>query len=104
MEQKPSLIDLAKLPKGTSFTLTTHETRPELESRLRREEADAEHQRKKDLMIVRGVMIAVGLVCVACVAVVLIPGVPPENAKWATTLLTTIVSAGLGYATGKSSK
>jgi hypothetical protein len=36
--------------------------------------------------------------------VVFLPGVPPENARWATTLLTTIVSAGLGYMTGKNSK
>jgi len=43
------------------------------------------------------------IVSVICFWIVLVPGQPGENAKWATSLLTAIVSGGLGYMTGKNS-
>jgi hypothetical protein len=74
------------------------------DSRLRREEADAEHQRHKEVLILWAILIIVGVVSVICLWIVLIPGYPAENVKWATTLLTMIVSGGLGYMTGRNSK
>jgi hypothetical protein len=85
------------------FSVKTREDPDERQARLRREEADAEHQRRKELLILRAVLITLGVTALVCIGVIVIPGSPPENAKWATTLLT-IVSAGVGYMTGKSSK
>jgi hypothetical protein len=73
------------------------ETPAERTSRLRREEADAAHRRSKETVILWGVVIATAVVLIVCIGVVIVPGSPPENAKWATTLLTAIVSGGLGY-------
>jgi hypothetical protein len=73
------------------------ETPAERTSRLRREEADAAHRWSKEIMILRAVVMATGVVMVVCIGVVIVPGSPPENAKWATTLLTAIISGGLGY-------
>ena len=73
------------------------ETPAERTSRLRRDEADAAHRRFRETFILLAVVIATAVVMVVCLGVVIIPGSPPENAKWATTLLTAIVSGGLGY-------
>jgi len=75
-----------------------------MEARLRREEADAQPQQHKEILLLRAILITVGVVSVICLCIVLIPGYPPENVKWATTRLTMIVSGGLGYTTGKNSK
>ena len=76
----------------------------ERESRLRREKADIEHRRNKEILILWAILITVGVVSVFCLWIVFIPGHPAENVQWATTLLTMIVSGGLGYTTGKNSK
>jgi hypothetical protein len=81
-----------------------HESPQEIASRLRREEADAEHQRKKELLILWAVLMIVGAMTFVCVVIVFLPGTSPENSKWATMFLTTIGSAGIGYMTGKNSK
>jgi len=75
-----------------------------IQARLRREEANAQHQRRQEVLLLRATLITVGVVSVICLWIVLIPGYPPENVEWATTLLTMIVSGGLGYTTGKNSK
>lgn len=86
------------------FSIESREHPEVRDSRLHREEADAEHQRNKEVLILWAILIAVGVVSVICLWIVLIPGYPAENVKWATTLLTMIVSGGLGYMTGRNSK
>lgn len=103
-EDSSSFPSAESLVKAMRLAFKPYETTREVQSRLRREEADAEHQRRKDIAILRAVLIAVGVVSVVCIAVVLIPGVPPENARWATTLLTSIVPTSLGYMTGRNSE
>ncbi len=73
------------------------ETSAERASRLRRSEADAAHRRSQETFIQRAIVIATAIVMIVCIGVVIVPGSPPENAKWATTLLTAIISGGLGY-------
>ncbi len=46
----------------------------------------------------------VSVVSGTCLVVAVIPAVPDDTRKWATTLLTSIVSAGLGDMTGKASR
>lgn len=114
MENSPEhsklLGDLAK-----NWDLKARESNKEVQARLQREAEDAAHQRLKDAedaahqrlrdkAILVFVLIIVGLVSLLCISVVVIPGAPPENVKWATTLLTTIVAGGLGYMTGKGAK
>jgi hypothetical protein len=96
--------DLIMIIKALQLEAKSRESPREIQARIEREVAEAAHQHRKDLLITRAVLIIVGVVAVVCIVVVLLPGIPPENAKWATTLLTAIVSAGLGYMTGKSSK
>jgi hypothetical protein len=106
-----------KNPRGRSLNLgdffesdlfklliESREAPDERDARLNRERAEAEHERHKEIMILRAVLTTVGIALLVCIVVIVMPGSPPENAKWATTLLTTIVSAGVGYLTGKSSK
>ena len=80
------------------------ESREELKTRLARESRDSTHRIWRESLLfgifTTGVLIVAG----ACLWISLRPGQSPENQKWATTLLTTIVSAGVGYLTGKSSK
>jgi hypothetical protein len=86
------------------IALESREHPDERDARLRREEADAEHQRRIEGLIVRTILVTVSVAAAICFWIVLVPGQSAENAKWATTLLTTIVSGGLGYMTGKNSK
>jgi hypothetical protein len=90
--------------KTVAFNNTLRDSPQEIRARLQREEADAAHQRAKDLFLYRTVTAAVGVVSVVCLIIAVIPAVPDDTRKWATTLLTSIVSAGLGYMTGKASK
>jgi hypothetical protein len=100
----PPLSAITKYSKGYQVKIESKDDPEVVQSRLRREEADAEHQRHKEVLILWAILITVGVVSVFCLWIVLIPGYPTENVKWATTLLTMIVSGGLGYTTGKNSK
>jgi hypothetical protein len=86
------------------FSIGSREHPDELAARLRREEADAEHERRKDLLLLWAVLMTVSVVSVVCIVIIAVSGASVDNAKWATTVLTTIISAGVGYMTGKSSK
>jgi hypothetical protein len=113
---RPARSSEAEISEGPVVQSGKHRTRSlqdrlesrdhpdEREARLRREEADAEHRRRIEALIIRTILITVSVVSVICLWIVLVPGQSTENAKWATTLLTTIVSGGLGYMTGKNSK
>jgi|SRR5271157_4780842 len=63
-------------------------------------EADAQHRRRKDLISFVAVLIALGLLMVAALAVVLVPGLAPESKNWATSALSAIVAGGVGYLGG----
>ncbi len=67
----------------------------------RETEADAQHRRRKDLISFKAVLIALGLLMLAAVAVVLVPGLAPESKNWATSVLSAIVAGGVGYLGGK---
>ena len=105
MESKPvrpaqdSLAELAK-----RYDVKSRDHPAEIKARLRREEDEAAHQRKRDLIILYAVLIAVGIVSVICMIVIFVHGLGSDDEKWATTVLTMIVSAGLGYMTGRGSK
>ncbi len=80
------------------------ETRDEAKARLLRESHEAKHRVWRDSILFGTLTLGVSLVAVVCLWIALKPGQESETQKWATTLLTTIVSAGVGYLTGKASK
>ena len=96
--------DLAELAKSSKYSFSSLESPQEIESRIRREDAEAEHQRKKELIILWMVVVLVGFVSFVCVVVMFLPHSSVDNVKWATTLLTTVVAGGVGYMTGKGSR
>ena len=95
---------LEDLVRGGHFEARSPEPPLVLESRLRREEADAEHQRYKDRIITWSVIITVAVVSSYSLVLTALPWTGPEAAKWATTILTTVVAGGVGYMTGRGSR
>src|SRR5271166_3947439 len=68
----------------------------------RETEADAQHRRRKDLIAFGAVVVAMGLLMLAALAVVLVPGLAPESRGWATSVLSAIVAGGVSYLGGWS--
>jgi hypothetical protein len=75
----------------------------ERDAGIRRKEADAEHRRRQEMAVVSAVLAIACVGSLTCLWIVFV-GQPAENVTWARTLLTAIVSGGLGYMTGKNSK
>ncbi len=100
---KIDLNELADKPDH-QLTIKPREDPAERDSRLRIEEANAAHQLKKDfalnILACVVILVALGL----CVWSIVRASSTEEDRRWAVTLLTAIVSALLGYVTGKSSK
>jgi len=67
----------------------------------RETEADARHRRRKDLISFVAVLTALGLLMLAALAVVLVPGLAPESKNWATSALSAIVAGAVGFLGGK---
>jgi hypothetical protein len=81
------------------------ETREELKARLVRESHEHLHRVWRNSILFGIVSGGVTIVALASLWIAVRPvGQSPDNQRWATTLLTTIVSAGVGYLTGKASK
>lgn len=99
-------LDLNEIATRQDFTLTIapRADPAERESRLKREEADAAHQRRKDLALH---IITFGVIAAAfciCAYVVLNDTAGREETRWATAMLTSIVTGLVGYVTGRSAK
>jgi hypothetical protein len=104
MEPKPNQVDLVKLGKELKVAIQSHEQPQELESRLRREEADADLQRRKDLALFWAAIAGASIIVILCVFLVVRPDSSADDKKWATAVLASIVSAAVGVIVGKNSK
>lgn len=107
MEPKPGApgqSDLVKLAKGYRVELKSHELPQELESRLRKEEADAALERRKNLLLFLTAIAGVVAVAALCAFVAARPGSSADDKKWATAVLTSVVSAAVGFLAGKNSR
>ncbi len=82
----------------------SHELPEELESRLRKVDADAALARRKDFLLFLAAVLGVGGIAVLCIAVAIRPGGSADDKKWATAVLTSVVSAAVGFLAGKNSK
>ena len=74
----------------------------ELQSRLRQQEADARFERTKDLIGYVAALAGVAAVVLCCLWVVIAQRSSPDDKKWATAILTSTVTAWVGYIAGKS--
>ena len=90
--------------RNLELSLKTAESPSERASRLRREEAEAVHNRQINLLVHRAVIVSVGMALAACVVVILIRDPKTGLPDKAMNIITAIVAAGVGYITGKGSK
>jgi hypothetical protein len=97
-------LKLEDLVKGGHVEARSPEPPQVLESRLRREDADAAHDRYKDKLIAWAVVVVVAVVSAFALVMIALRGTSIETEKWATTILTTVVAGGVGYMTGRGSK
>ena len=101
--RKP-LVDPGVVVGEHKFKIESRETRQEIAARLNVEKAKLEHDLRKDLILFSGVVAIVCVATLACLFIVLSNRYPPTVQNAAMALLAVIVSGGVGYATGKSSK
>ncbi|HEX8073145.1 MAG TPA: hypothetical protein VF546_24570 [Pyrinomonadaceae bacterium] len=99
-------LDLNELAgkQNLNLTIAPREDPAEMQSRLRREEADAAHQRRKDLTLFVTTFVVIVAAFGICAYIVLGGRASAEADKWATATLTSIVSGLVGYVTGKAVK
>lgn len=90
--------------QNVKISITTNEDSAERETRLRIAEADALHQRQKELLLYRLTAGVIAVVVLICAWIVLRRGLSTEEGKLALALLTSIVTGLVGYVTGKASK
>lgn len=94
-------FDLGKLPDNYSLALKT-ETAAELTARLKGQEEDEKHRRKKDFVTF---LFSLGAILLALVvATVLVFSSEKEVRQMGISLLCLIIGGLVGYVTGKSSK
>jgi hypothetical protein len=100
---KLDLNDLANR-KDHQLSIVPREEPAERTARLEIEKANAAHKRRIEfaLHIAAFVVVAVGLSL--CVWAIVKEGSNTEERRWATTLLTAIVTGFVGYVTGRSTK
>jgi len=102
--RKVNLNDVLIDPtQSVEFTLIAkpRETDLERDHRLTRQTDDARHGRWKELFILIGVLAGIAIILAVCVFLVVSPNAPPEDKKWATAILASIVTGGMGYLVGK---
>ena len=97
-------LDLKELRKDYDINLKSRESPSEIDARIRREDAQAEHERKKDLIVLWAVVAIVGCTTFFSIVLTFLPHSSVETVKWATTSLTTILAGGVGYMTGRGSR
>lgn len=97
-------VDFNEVAHRPDYEVETHirreEHAEERASRLRQREEDAKHARRKDLIVLVAILVGVAAVMGLC-GWTAVMGASPDDKKWATAVLTSMVTAGLGYLSGK---
>ena len=97
------LNDLANRPDH-QLSIVPREEPTEREARLEIEKADAVHKRRIDFALHLAAFVVVGVALCLCVWAIIRADATADERKWATTLLTAIVTGFVGYVTGRSTK
>jgi hypothetical protein len=103
MNGKIDLNDLANKPDH-QLSIVPREEPTEREARLEIERATAAHKRRIDFALHIAAFVVVGVALSLCVWAIVRDGSTAEDKRWATTLLTAIVTGFVGYVTGRSTK
>jgi hypothetical protein len=103
MNGKIDLNELADRPEH-QLSIVPREEPAEREARLEIEKADAAHKRRIDFALHVAAFVVVGVALCLCVWAIVREGSTAEDKRWATTLLTAIVTGFVGYVTGRSTK
>ena len=99
-------LDLNKLADRPDhqLSLVPREDPDDRATRLRIEEADAAHRRRKDLALHVTALVVIGVALGLCVWAIVKKDTTVEDTKWAVPLLTAIVTGFVGYVTGRATK
>jgi len=99
-------LDLNEIANKQQLTLNIapYEQPAEMGARLRREQDDAKHARRIELTLYSACLGVIGTTFFICAYIVLFRDTNSETSKWATALLTSIVTGLVGYATGRAKK
>ena len=73
----------------------------ELETRLRIQEADAQHERRKDTVLFSVTLTFALLLVTICIAVILLPNSSTTTLSWAREMLTSLTAGVCGYLFGR---
>ena len=103
MNGKIDLNDLANKPDH-QLSIVPREEPSEREARLEIERANAAHKRRIDFALHIAAFVVVGVALSLCVWAIVRESSTSEDKRWATTLLTAIVTGFVGYVTGRSTK
>lgn len=91
-------------PKHHHITIISCERPQELRARLAREDAEAAHQRRKDLILFGAAILGVGVIAGLCLWTIAQSSSTADDRKWATSIVSSIVAGAVGYLFGRSSK
>jgi hypothetical protein len=100
---KIDLNDLANRPDH-QLSIIPREDPETRAARRDIEKAESAHRRQISLLLHVAALTVIGVVVVLCVWMLTHAGAESEDRKWATTLLTSVVTGLLGYVTGRASK
>jgi len=95
-------IDLNDLANRHQLSIVPREDPDEKASRLRIEEANAAHERRKDWLRSISVLVVIGVTLCLCVWAIVRKGSATADKEWA--FLTAIVTGLIGYAFGRATK
>jgi hypothetical protein len=102
-DRKIDLNDLANRPDH-QLSIVPREAPVEREARLEMEKANAAHKRRLDFALHIATFVVVGIALCLCVWAIVRSNSSVEDKRWASTLLTAIVTGFVGYVTGRSTK
>ncbi|HZH32695.1 MAG TPA: hypothetical protein VEY11_18155 [Pyrinomonadaceae bacterium] len=97
-------IDLNDLANRHQLSIVPREEPDQRDSRIRIEEADAAHRRRKDLLLTGSALVVIGGALCLCVWAVVREDSTASDKEWAVPLLTAIVTGLVGYVTGRAAK
>ncbi|HEX8129393.1 MAG TPA: hypothetical protein VF527_09850 [Pyrinomonadaceae bacterium] len=97
-------IDLSDLANRHQLSIVPREEPDQRDSRIRIEEADAAHRRRKDLLLSSSALVVIGVALCLCVWAIVREGSAASDREWAVPLLTAIVTGLIGYVTGRATK
>jgi hypothetical protein len=96
-----STLDVGGRVKSLEFQ--PHEMPEEMNSRLRNEEKQANHVRRKEMITLTAAILVILSITGTCLFVAFDPATP-EDRRWAIEVLTPVLSVSVGYLWGKGSR